>query len=311
MNRWKVLAGVLVTIAVVGAAYMGYRNGSSEENLAPPAPATVAVTRGGVQQTVVAPGLVAGTREVVLGMDTGGRLDAINVRPGAVVEPCDEIAQLDTEPLEEALEAARLDRAQRFQEGFWRGLDLDVDRAEADLVAATLTAPFHGVVLDVMAREGDMVGPGTPIAILSDPLAVEVRTTVIEEDLPLVQVGQTVGLFFDAQPDATLDGQVTRIVPQRVPGENRPLYHVYVSLDDPPEGVVAGMTADASIIVDQRENVLRLPRAMVRGSLGGESKVDVWANGESQERRIKLGLRGDVNVEVLDGLGEGDMVVSR
>ena len=293
MNRWKVLGGVLVTIALVGAAYLGYSSASREESGAPRAPATVEVTRGGVQQTVVAPGLVVGTREVMLGMDTGGRLAAISIRPGSAVEPCDELARLDTEPLQEALEAARLDRAQRFQDGFWRGLDRDVKRAEADLAAATLTAPFRGVVVDVMVREGDLVQPGMPIALLSDPSAVEVRTKVIEEDLPLVHVGQPVELFFDAQPDDPVEGLVTRIVPQRVPDENRPLYHVYVSLDRPPEGVVPGMTADASIIVAERESVLRLPRAVIRGSLGGEAKVYVWANGQWQERKIKLGLRGD------------------
>ena len=310
MNRWKVLGGVLAAIALVGVAYVGYRSGTDEESGTRLAPATVEVMRGGVQQTVVAPGLVVGTREVVLGMDTEGRLDEISVRPGSAVEHCEELARLNTESLEEALEAARLDRTQRFQDGFWRGLDRDVKSAEADLAAATLTAPFRGVVLDVMAREGDLVQPGMPIALLSDPSAVEVRTKVIEEDLPLVNVGQAVELFFDAQPDDAVVGRVTRIVPQRVPDENRPLYYVYVSLDEPPEGVVPGMTADASIIVAERESVVRLPRAVIRGSLGGEAKVNVWADGRQQERKIKLGLRGDVNAEVLDGLIEGDRVVA-
>ena len=79
-----------------------------------------------------------------------------------------------------------------------------------------------------MARPGETVAAGMNLILLADPTALEVRTTVIEEDLPLVQVGQPAELFFDAQPDAAVEGRVARIVPQRVRGENRPLYHVYI-----------------------------------------------------------------------------------
>ena len=85
MNRWKILAAVAVT-AVLGSAggYKGVRGGQAEEAGVTQAPATVAVTRGGVQQTVIAPGRVMGTREVMLAMGAGGQLDEIYVRPGTV-----------------------------------------------------------------------------------------------------------------------------------------------------------------------------------------------------------------------------------
>ena len=105
-------------------------------------------------------------------------------------------------------------------------------------------------------------------------------------------------------------GEVARSVPRRVEGQDRPLYHVYVSLDRPPEGVVSGMTADASIIVAQRSDVLRLPRAVVRAPSGGVVRIDVWVDGRVETRTAKVGLRGDVNVEILEGLREGDAVVA-
>ena len=226
------------------------------------------------------------------------------------VKALDKVARLDTGPLVEALEAAREEQARQLAEGSGPLPTQEVKRAEADLAFATLAAPFDGVVLDVMAKPGETVSAGMGFILLSDPSAVEVRTTVIEEDLPLVQVGQPVELFFDAQPDAALEERVVRIVPRRVPGDNRPLYHVYVSLDDPPDGVVSGMTADASVIVAQRSDVLRLPRAVVRGPSGGTARVKVWANGQLEPRTVKVGLRGDVNVEILEGLSEGDLVVA-
>jgi multidrug resistance efflux pump len=55
---------------------------------------------------------------------------------------------------------------------------------------------------------------------------------VIEEDLPLLQIGQPVEVFFDAVPEAAVHGRVARIVPQRLSGEDRPLYPVYITLDE-------------------------------------------------------------------------------
>jgi RND family efflux transporter MFP subunit len=189
-------------------------------------------------------------------------------------------------------------------------LELAVSRAEADLAAATLRAPFAGVVLEVAARPGESVAAGQPIVVLADPAALEVRVTVVEEDLPLVRAGQPVELYFDAQPEAVAGGRVARIVPERVAGESRPLYPVYISLDTTPDGVLAGMTADASIVVERLDESLRLPRALVRAGAGETAQVMVWQNGRAEERAVRVGLRGDVYVAIVEGLVEGEAVVA-
>ncbi len=71
------------------------------------------------------------------------------------------------------------------------------------------------------------------------------------------------------------------------------------------------MTVDASILIDQRTNVLRLPRALVHARADGTAPIKTWENGETVNRTIKVGLRGDQYVEVLDGLQEGAQVISR
>jgi HlyD family secretion protein len=185
-------------------------------------------------------------------------------------------------------------------------LELAVNQAQADLQAANLLAPWDGVTQEIRARPGETVGAGTGLMVLIDPSAVEARTTVIEEDLPLVQVGQAAELFFDAAPEAAVQGRVARIVPRRVAGESRPLYYVYIALEDPPKDLLPGMTVDASIIIAQRTDVLRLPRALVRAG-----KVEVWSGGQVQKRQVQTGLRGDVYVEILDGLQEGELVVGQ
>ncbi|MBN1583249.1 MAG: efflux RND transporter periplasmic adaptor subunit [Anaerolineae bacterium] len=175
---------------------------------------------------------------------------------------------------------------------------------------ADIVSPIDGVVLEVWARVGDAVSPGTGLVLLTDPAAVEAQTTVIEEDVPVIQVGQPAELFFDAQPDALIQGSVTRIVPQRVHGQDRPLYHVYLVPDGKlPQGLLPGMTVDASIVIARKTNVLRLPRALVRTRSDGTGQVRVWAAGQVETHTVHVGLRGDVYVEILDGLDLGDEVL--
>lgn len=183
-------------------------------------------------------------------------------------------------------------------------------RAQAELEAATLTAPFDGIVVEVSATTGQVVAPGAGLMRLVDPSALAVEATVIEEDLPLLQAGQQVDLFFDAQPDAQWQGWVSRIVPERLPGD-RPLYPVYIATADLPGCLLAGMTADASIIVDSRQDVLRLPRSLVRARSDGTASVQVWTGAGIEERSIRVGLRGDTHVEIVEGLREGEQVVGQ
>lgn len=191
-------------------------------------------------------------------------------------------------------------------------LQTAVNRAEADLEATVLRAPFDGVILDVLVTPGEAIGSGMNLVLLADPAVGEVRTTVIEEDLADVQIGQPAELFFDARPDIAVQGKVARLVPQRVVGEARPLYHVYVTLEDRlPEGVFPGMTVDASIIVAERFGTVRLPRTLVRPRSDGSAIVELWQNGRRVERQIQVGLRGDVFIAVESGLEPNDQVVGQ
>jgi len=200
-----------------------------------------------------------------------------------------------------ALAQARLQNAQA-----------NLKAAQADLDNLVVTAPFDGVVVDVKVRPGQSVSGGMELISMIDPQALEVAATVVEEDLPLVQVGQSVELFFDALPEDEVTGTVARIVPKRVAGD-RALYMVYLSLDGIPPALVSGMTVDASIVIDSRVDVLRLPRSVLRARADGKAEVDVWIDSQAvvEKRIIEVGMRGDSFVEVLSGLSEGEKVVAR
>ena len=192
-----------------------------------------------------------------------------------------------------------------------RAAEIALEQAQADLEETLLRAPFDGVVLEVNAAPGGRIAAGATLITLMDPTALEARVTVIEEDLPLIEIGQPVELFVDALPDASLHGHVARIIPQSVPGES-PRYPVYISLDDElPAALAPGMTIDASIIIAERQDVLTLPRALVRARSDGTGQVEMWSHGQVEERTVRVGLRGDLRVEILEGLREGEQVVGK
>jgi len=145
---------------------------------------------------------------------------------------------------------------------------------------------------------------------IGDPKALEVKANITEEDFPIVSVGQAAALFFDAQPDLTVQGKVSRIIPQRIEGDS-PLYDIYIVLEEVPDGLADGMTADTAITIAKQEGVLCLPRAMVRASGGDTTMVRVWNGLEETTKEIKLGLRGDTYVEIVSGLSEGEQVVTQ
>ena len=205
------------------------------------------------------------------------RVEQARAEVGAALSEM-EAGQQDIAILEAELEQVQLELA-LLQAGVDPLRARSLEKAEQALAHAVLTAPFDGIVLEVPATPGESVSAGMALVRLADPGAIEIQTKVIEEDLPLVQVGQPAQLFFDAHSGEAVAGNVSRIVPRRIRGEDRPLYHVYISPAAIPDGIVSGMTADAAIVIDHRSQVVRLPRGLVQAGSQGQARVQIWANG--------------------------------
>lgn len=184
------------------------------------------------------------------------------------------------------------------------------DAAKAVLNALEIKAPFDGAVLEVRAAIGQTFNAGDDLFKMTDPAALEVEANITEEDYPLLKTGMPVELFFDARPDISIKGKVERILPRRIEG-NRPLYNIYISLDEIPAGLADGMTSDASVTIARRVDVLCLPRAVVRASGEGKANLKVWDGVQTENRSVSVGLRGDAFVEILSGLKEHEKVVTQ
>ena len=89
----------------------------------------------------------------------------------------------------------------------------DVARARAMLAESKIRAPFAGVITRKDVDPGDVTAPGEPLLVLEDHSSLKLRTSVKEQDIALIETGQTVTVTIDALDSLTLVATVTKIIP--------------------------------------------------------------------------------------------------
>ncbi len=174
-----------------------------------------------------------------------------------------------------------------------------------------LNAPVSGQIIKIEKRVGELVQSALKDAVItilpSDPFSIEVD--IYEEDVAKMNVGNPVNITLVAFPEQTLTGKVISIDPAEKVIDGVVYYEVSVSLDDLPEGVKPGMTADLVIRTDFKENVLTVPKKAARKK-NGKTMVQVLENKTITEREIEVGLKGTNDViEVISGLEQGEQVI--
>lgn len=187
-----------------------------------------------------------------------------------------------------------------------------LDLAQFNLENATLVAPFEGIVGAISMNPGEMVSAQTFITVL-DPMSVRVDVNVDETDVVKVRVGMPATVTLEALPDRRLTGRVVGVGMAGTVTQGIVTYPISISVQarDP---LPSGITATATITIDQRENVLLVPNRAVR-TQGRNRIVEVITgqqpNGQPlrETRQVRAGLSNDQFTEILEGLREGDIVV--
>ncbi|HWA01816.1 MAG TPA: efflux RND transporter periplasmic adaptor subunit [Caulobacterales bacterium] len=140
--------------------------------------------------------------------------------------------------------------------------------ARTDLDRATIRSPINGVVVDRQVNVGQVVqssfSAATLFTIAQDLSRLQANITVDEADIGEVREGMPVRFTVDAFPDTQFQGAVSQVRQQGVSDQGVVSYTVVVQSDNPGMRLKPGMTANAEIIVQQVDNVLRLPNAALR-----------------------------------------------
>jgi len=223
-----------------------------------------------------------------------------------------------------------------------RGVEQRVEQARAMLEGArdtlsktTIRAPMDGIVTAKRIEEGEVavIGvqnqPGTVLLTISDMSVVEAEMEIDETSIPSVKLGQDARVHIDAYPNQTFDGIVTEvgnspIVAATGQANNAIKFKVKVQLKNPPPGIKPGLSVQSDILTGFRAKALTVPlQALVvrdaerkpedpapTGPPKEEEGVFVMEGGKASFRAIKTGLTGELSVEVLDGLKEGESLVT-
>ena len=192
--------------------------------------------------------------------------------------------------------------------------------AQFNLDNATLTAPFAGTIVAVASEVGEPIGTTTAgtqatsgFVILAALDELQVTADFAESDVVGIEEGQSVRLDFDALPDESRDGTVTSVAPygQVDPtGAVLTTYEVTITIPNPPQGLRAGMTAQASITTEKREAVVAAPVTAIIETEDGFSVQVQAEDGTIESVPVEIGIRGGYWVEIVSGLSEGQRVVT-
>ena len=174
----------------------------------------------------------------------------------------------------------------------------------------TLKSSIVGRVTDIDKKVGETIQPTESMISLISADLFQVKVDIYEEDIVKVKINNQVDISLAAFPDEVLKGKVVSINPTEKVIDGVVYYEVTISPDGQwPIEVKPGMTADIVIKADSRENVLIIPEEAVQ-KYNGKVTVQVFKNGEIEEREIEIGLEGsNYDVEVVSGLKEGEEIV--
>lgn len=348
-NRAVTLAALAGLVVASGAAYFLLGRGTSAEpapqalkaKSEPTAKAAPAAAPGAapvevvelkpttVKEELQAVGALRSNESVMLRPEVSGRIAAIHFRDGQPVKKGQVLVALDA-TLNEAevaqaraeLELARnnlkrtedlarknfvSDSAQEQAAANVEVLAARLKLAEARLAKMRVTAPFDGVVGIRNISVGDYVKDGADLVNIEDIAQLKVDFRLPERHFPQLRVGQAVEVVADALPGSRYRGTIDAINP-RIDANGRSL-EVRARLTNTDGRLRPGMFARVRVIVGERAAALLVPEEAIV-PLGDDFFVYTVSDGKANRMRVKLGVRREAMVELLEGVKAGDLVVT-
>src|SRR5438128_2944208 len=220
-------------------------------------------------------------------------------------------AQLEDSPLAEARQdAAALVASARERLRLWNLNDEQIAaverRGKAERVL-TVYAPSSGIVLKRQALPGNYVEPGTTLYELADLSTVWIHGDIYESEIPSVKLNQPAKVTFEAYPSETFRGKVAYIYPYL--NEATRTVRVRMEFPNPHLKLKPGMYGNVVLGVDAGRRLVVPKEAVLDSGLRQLVFLDL-GQGVYQPYPVKLGRRSQEYVEVLEGIKEGDSVVT-
>jgi HlyD family secretion protein len=331
MRKYLTKRNIIIFVLVILAGWWWYqsksksRSNKDEEKI-------VTVERGEVVSGLTVSGEVKALKTATLNFPSSGKLSFVGVSDGDKVKKGQLLASLDLGDLQASQTRAwytylAYDAAAKKVEDDLKGKgasenflekstrvtaqtnrDIAYDSwltAQRAVKNAKLWSPFEGIVTNItISAVGDTVGVADGLTVVN-PNSLYFAGEVDESDVGKVTIGQRVKLNLDAYEGQIFDGVVEEIAfASQLSSTGATVFPVRIKFGDE---VIAklrlGMNGDAQIILDTREDVLKLPIEAVL-----DNEVNLPGD-ESKKLKVETGLEGETDIEIKSGLGEGDKVI--
>lgn len=324
------LPGLLAALLLLGGCGESAHKADGKPADKPVTVSVIEVKSEPLAQTVVRTGTLRARRSVRLHSQEEGRIEQLPVYAGdrvaagaLLVKMDDRLLRAELNKLEATRKQAAQDyaRVQRLADRKLISTDelqraetaLRVAEAEESLLKtrlgyATISAPFAGEISERLVEPGDAVPKFAHLLTLVDPASLYTEVAVSELLLPTLKSGDAVQLTIDALGDARFTGRIGRIHPTIDPATRQGV--VEIALDPVPDGAQAGQLCRV-YLPGELENRRSIPLTALRHDTGGEHVFVVAADNTAARRTVRSGIALGERVEIVDGLADGDRVITR
>jgi len=316
-----IVSAIVVVIVIVFLVFRPFAKKESAATFE-----TVKVERGNITNVVTATGTIQAVKSVAVGTQVSGIIDKVYVDFNDVVKKGQLLAEIDKQALQNQLEQSKaaVDQSKAlldFQEATFNRMKVlfekkliaqsdydqalynyenarasltsakaNYDRSLVNLNYATIYSPIDGVVLNRAVEAGQTVAASfntpTLFTIVNDLTQMQVQTSVDEADIGKVKKGQRVEFTVDAYAELKFEGSVTEVRLNPVTTNNVVTYVVILNAPNPDKKLMPGMTASATIYIDEKENTLILSGKALRFTPSAaylqKMFADFQASGKSQ-----------------------------
>jgi multidrug efflux pump subunit AcrA (membrane-fusion protein) len=273
MRKTLIIIIIIGVIIAAAAIRIGANRGQKQvEEVSQVIPVEViSVARGSVVSTCEVLGTVVADKKASVFPETMGRVTRVLVKEGSYVSKNSNLMAMRNETI-----------GFEYEEGFIR-------------------APISGNVASINVKVGSMVNPQSSVAMVVDYARVNVEFNVAETNVNCVGKNQKVNIMIDGL-DREFSARVSEISP--VIDEFTRTIAVKATTSNPKKLLRPGMTARVTINLGEKEDVLVIPKDALL-----DSYLFVVGDSTAERRDVVVGLVGDENVEILEGIAEGEDVV--
>ncbi len=326
---------VIIVLVIIAAAIFGYSLYRKNKNK--PEWRLDSISNGNIREEVTASGTLNPSTKVEIGTEISGKILKLYKDFNDTVRRGELLAKLDTENLEASLESARSDVTRSRISVQDAKLDLDLQKellrkemttsydlqkaqnkydqalqslanaesslkkADKNLKNAIITSPIDGIVISRNVEEGQTVAASMSsptLFIIADNLRkMQIDADVDEADIGKIRVGEAVEFTVDAFAGERFNGSVRQVRLSPNSNQNVVTYTVIIDVANPQLKLLPGMTANVTIVVQERENVSRIPESAIRFRPGKE----LWE---------QFGLKWDDSITARPSFGGGPQTAS-